>query len=437
MLSMEGRVKRAAGCLLPLPLAGEGYFPLPAASFVAIDGLTRVVALSASRELSVKAWQEMSHGGRDLRLDFFRGLALIFIFVDHIPTNVLGLLTVRNFGFSDAAEIFVFISGYSAALAYASRLQHHGWPHTAARVLGRCWTLYVAHIFLFVVFTAQIAWVASTFDNPMFAEEMNIIHFLNDTHVTLIQALLLKFRPVNMDILPLYVVLLASFPLLLPLAVRLPVVTVAGSFLLYIAAQAMGWNLRAFPDGEWFFNPFTWQFLFVIGAVLGAKPDRAARIIPDSRVLFWLASAVLAAALFVVAGWTFAALRVFIPSGLEQWMYPIDKTNLDVLRLLHFLALAYVVTILVRPEAKFLSGRAAAPLVVCGRHGLALFCVGTFLSFGSHFLVVQAENALWVQLAVSASGIGALIMLAYVLSWYQNAERKGAGRRFSANGAGS
>lgn len=379
----------------------------------------------------------MSHTGRDLRLDFFRGLALIFIFVDHIPTNVLGLLTARNFGFSDAAEIFVFISGYSAALAYASRLQRQGWPHTAARVLGRCWTLYVAHIFLFVVFTAQIAWVASTFQNPMFAEEMNIIHFLNDTHVTLVQALLLKFRPVNMDILPLYIVLLAGFPLLLPLAVRAPVLTVLGSFFLYVAAQFKGWNLPSFPDGEWFFNPFTWQFLFVIGAVLGAKPDRAARAIPKSRALFWLAAAFLAAALFVVAGWTFPILRAAIPHGLEQWMYPIDKANLDILRLLHFLALAYVVTVVVRPEARFLAGRAAAPLVVCGRHGLALFCVGTFLSFGSHFLVVQAEGALWAQLAVSAGGITALILLAYGLSWYQGAERKATASRLSSSGAGS
>ena len=57
--------------------------------------------------------------GRDIRLDLFRGLALWFIFVDHIPTNVVSWFTVRNYGFSDATEVFVFISGYTAVIAYA------------------------------------------------------------------------------------------------------------------------------------------------------------------------------------------------------------------------------------------------------------------------------------------------------------------------------
>ena len=49
-------------------------------------------------------------GVRDLRLDLFRGLALWFIFIDHVPDNIVSWLTVRNYGFSDATEIFVYIS---------------------------------------------------------------------------------------------------------------------------------------------------------------------------------------------------------------------------------------------------------------------------------------------------------------------------------------
>src|SRR5512139_953186 len=108
-------------------------------------------------------------GQRDLRLDFFRGLALWFIFVDHIPDNIVGWFTLRNFGFSDATEVFIFISGYAAAVAHAGRYRRQGFACMVMHVLHRVWQLYIAHVFLFVVFTAQIAYVAAKFSNPMYA----------------------------------------------------------------------------------------------------------------------------------------------------------------------------------------------------------------------------------------------------------------------------
>src|SRR6185312_10125347 len=56
---------------------------------------------------------------RDVRLDFFRGIGLWMIFLDHIPHDVVSWLTLRNYGFSDAAEFFVFISGYLVGWIYA------------------------------------------------------------------------------------------------------------------------------------------------------------------------------------------------------------------------------------------------------------------------------------------------------------------------------
>src|ERR1700733_6203325 len=100
--------------------------------------------------------------GRDIRLDLFRGLALWFIFIDHIPTNIVSWLTVRNYGFSDATEIFVFISGYTAVIAYARMMARQGWVRAAARIWRRVWQLYVAHILLFVAFVALIAWLSIT-----------------------------------------------------------------------------------------------------------------------------------------------------------------------------------------------------------------------------------------------------------------------------------
>src|SRR6516165_7538524 len=150
--------------------------------------------------------------GRDLRLDLFRGLALWLIFLDHVPSNIVSWITIRNYGFSDATEIFVFISGYTAAFVYGRAMRERGVVVAGARILKRTWQIYVAHIFLFVIYLAEIAYVSRSFENPLFAEEMGIFDFLRQPDVTLYEALLLKFKPANMDVLPLYIVLLTTFP---------------------------------------------------------------------------------------------------------------------------------------------------------------------------------------------------------------------------------
>src|SRR5580658_4051672 len=104
--------------------------------------------------LGMKPAVPAPHGSRDLRLDLFRGLALWFIFLDHVPDNILSWLTVRNYGFSDATEIFVYISGYTAVIAYGRMMAQQGWIKAAARIYRRVWQLYVAHILLFVAFVA-------------------------------------------------------------------------------------------------------------------------------------------------------------------------------------------------------------------------------------------------------------------------------------------
>src|SRR3954470_1103020 len=159
---------------------------------------------------------------RDLRLDLFRSLALWLIFLDHIPSNVVSWITIRNYGFSDATEIFVFISGYTAAFVYGREMQRQGFVVASARVLKRAWQIYVAHVFLFAIYLAEIAYVAQSFDNPLYTEEMGVLDFLKNPDVTILQALLLKFKPVNMDVLPLYIVLLMFSPPMLWALLRAP-----------------------------------------------------------------------------------------------------------------------------------------------------------------------------------------------------------------------
>ncbi len=111
--------------------------------------------------------------GRDLRLDLFRGLANWAIFLDHIPDNLVNWITTRNYGFSDAADIFVFISGYTAAFVYARPMRRDGFLSAFARILKRVWQIYLAHVFLFVIYLAEISYLAAKTDNPVFVEEFS------------------------------------------------------------------------------------------------------------------------------------------------------------------------------------------------------------------------------------------------------------------------
>jgi hypothetical protein len=366
---------------------------------------------------------------RDLRLDLFRGLALWLIFLDHIPSNAVSWITIRNYGFSDATEIFVFISGYTAAFVYGRAMQQHGFIISSARVLKRTWQIYVAHVFLFAIYLAEISYIAHTFDNPLYSEEMGVLDFLKNPAVTIIQALLLKFKPVNMDVLPLYIVLLGCFSPILWLLLRAPSIALLASASLYALMWQFDWNIPAYPHGAWVFNPFAWQLLFVFGAwcALGGA-QRLARWL-KSRVVFALAVAYLVFAFFIAMTWYVPRLGVFVPDMVGAVMYPIDKTNLDVLRILHFLSLAIVVLWFVPRDWPPLKSKLARPVIICGQHSLEIFCLGVFLSFAGHFVFTEMSDRVFTQIVVSMAGITIMVGFATLISWYRGVERRGPGPR--------
>jgi hypothetical protein len=363
--------------------------------------------------------------GRDLRLDLFRGLALWLIFLDHIPSNAVSWITIRNYGFSDATEIFVFISGYTAAFVYGRAMQQNGFIVASARVLKRAWQIYVAHVFLFAIYLAEIAYVAHSFDNPLYTEEMGVLDFLKNPDVTILEALLLKFKPVNMDVLPLYIVLLLGFAPMLWLLLRAPSIALIASAVLYTLMWVFDWNIPAYPSGTWAFNPFAWQLLFVFGAwcALGGA-QRLTRWI-NSPVLVALALAYLLFAFCIAMTWYFPALGVFVPRFVGDVIYPIDKTNLDVLRILHFLALAVITVWFVPDSWPGLRSPVFWPAIVCGQHSLETFCLGVFLSFAAHFVFTEMSNRIVIQVLVSLVGIATMVGVAALLSWYKRVERQG------------
>jgi hypothetical protein len=367
--------------------------------------------------------------GRDLRLDLFRGLALWLIFLDHIPSNMVSWITIRNYGFSDATEIFVFISGYTAAFVYGRAMRERGVVVASARILKRTWQIYVAHIFLFAVYMAEISYISTSFENPLYGEEMGIFDFLRQPDVAIVEAMLLKFKPANMDILPLYITLLATFPPYVWLLLRQPTLALTGSAVVYVLSWHFEWNLPAYPSGQWAFNPFAWQLLFGFGAWCGL--GGAARIggLIRSRVVLGLAVAYLLFAFAIVMTWYFPRYDHYVPQWLADWMYPIDKTNLDVLRFAHFLALATLTIRFVPHDWPGLKIHLFRPAILCGQHSLEIFCAGVFLAFAAHFILVEVSDGVLMQVAVSAFGIAAMIATAALISWYKKIEGRGPGPR--------
>ncbi|ACF03741.1 OpgC domain-containing protein [Rhodopseudomonas palustris] len=365
---------------------------------------------------------------RELRLDLFRGLALWLIFIDHLPANVLTWFTLRNYGFSDATEIFIFISGYTAAFVYGKAMTELGFVVAAARILKRVWQIYVAHVFLFTIFLAEISYVATSFQNPLYSEEMGILDFLKQPDVTIVQALLLRFRPVNMDVLPLYIVLMFFLPPILWLMRRWPDITLGLATLLYAATWQFDLHLTAYPSGAWVFNPYAWQLLFVFGAwcaMGGAK--RLSRVLA-SKVTLWLAAAYLVAAFYVTLTWYTPQLFHTLPKWLEQWMYPIDKPNLDVLRFAHFLALAALTVRFIPRDWPALNSPWLRPLILCGQHSLEIFCIGIFLAFAGYFILAEVSGGAVLHFFVSVTGICIMSAAAWLFSWYKNVASKAGSR---------
>jgi hypothetical protein len=362
---------------------------------------------------------------RELRLDLFRGLALWLIFIDHVSPDLLTWFTIRNYGFSDAAEIFIFISGYTASLVYGRAMIKSGFMVASARILKRVWQIYAAHVLLFAILVAEVSYVTISLEKPFYAKEMEIVDFLNQPGESLIQALLLRYRPLNMDVLPLYIVLMFFLPLILLMIKWRANLTLAISVALYAASWQYDVHLTAFPDGFWSFNPFAWQLLFVFGAwcALGGV-KRMSRLL-SSPITLWTAIAYLFAAFGVTMTWYFPQLN-HLPDRLEQWIYPIDKTDFDVLRFAHFLALAVLAVRFVPAGWPGLKSPWLRPMILCGQYSLQIFCLGVALAFAGYFLLTEISAGIGLHFLVGISGILIMSAVAWLFTWYKRVADKSA-----------
>ena len=366
---------------------------------------------------------------RDPRIDFFRGLLLVMIFVDHVPGNWYENLTLRNWGFSDAAESFFVMSGMAAGLAYSAGVAR--WRETGlwagiAPVWKRAWVLYLSHIFLTMAGIGIFVFGAEAFGLTELLTKNNLRQVFENTGPALIGIVTLGHQIGYVNILPAYSVLLLVTPFAILLALRAPLGLLALSVALWFVAGLYRINLPAYPNpGGWFFNPFAWQLVFAVGLLTGVALRDGGRFVPRNRVLLGLA----VGWLLVVLAWRH--VPEFGPAmnhgmarlgslGLPFHITSHDKTFLPMLRLLHALALVYVISCL--PIVTRLSAHAyAEPLRVMGRQGLLVFSAGALLSLAGQALLAFFDGVSIVPWLFIPAGTIALWSIAWLGDWKRRA----------------
>jgi hypothetical protein len=353
---------------------------------------------------------ELDEPGRDLRIDACRGIALWYIFLDHVPNNIGSWLTLRNYGFSDAAEVFMFVSGVTCALAYSRARQREGWKGMISRSLRRGWDIYAAFLLLTLACTITV-YLAG---RDHLVDESNTRILLEHPGATLAHAAILQYRPVNTDILPVFVIYHALFAPLLWLLLRVPNVTLGASLLLYALVHVFGWTVPAWPNNVWFFNPLAWQLLLVAGAwwVIEGK-----RFWPwvTSRTALVIAVLYLVFSLVIALSWSIKPLEPMVPQALTKLFFPLDKSNLSPLRLLHFFALVIVAVRFVRHDWRGLMTPVMRGARLCGENSLPIYCLGVLLALASHVTLLDISDGLAMQIVLSLGGILVMMVAAILL----------------------
>lgn len=364
---------------------------------------------------------------RDMRIDLFRGLALVMIFINHMPAAPWSLLTVRDWGFSDAAEVFVLLAGIAAALAYHRYFVTGTTGIGLATVFARVWKLYRTHLFLFLMVGTLCVIGAERYNEPSHLEALGFDTFLQNPAAFLGHVVTLRFLPGYLDILPLYVVLLALLPALFLLHRLHWSAPLLASFALWLAVQWFGFNVpNSRTAREWHFNPFAWQLLFTIGFVIGLRMRQGLGLGVLGRPAI-ARSLTVAAVLFTIGAALISAPWREIPGYENVWLLdpmrlgPISKTDLSIIRIVDVLAKFWLVIVLIRPDAAWLASGPARMIALMGKHSLEVFALGTIASVGGGIIIIVNSYHPAVIAATVAGGTLLMLAMGAFMEWRGNA----------------
>lgn len=354
-------------------------------------------------------------------VDFWRGFALITIFINHIPGITFERFTHRNVSISDSAELFVFLAGWALALM-VGRFEARGAKIEALKALAdRALKIYAVHLMLISLAIAMLAASASATDNPLLLEWHNAATVFYDPIRAHIGLVTLTYQLGYFDILPLYVVLMAAAPLLVTIHWTAPRLLLPLSLGLYLFVLVYQISIPTWPgQGQWFFNPLAWQLIFVLGFLLARDTGLGAFARRNIVALRWIGLPI------VLMGAAIVTLNLrpdptLLPE--PKLLFVELKSYQTPIRLIQFLALVAVVSSFSDLIFSRLSSIAGV-LSLLGRKSLAVFCVGSILSLAAQIIRFIYKGGLFIDSVIVVSGILLLILTAWLAEWPSSAKRQ-------------
>jgi hypothetical protein len=366
---------------------------------------------------------------RDPRIDFFRGLALLVLCIDHNEelsgVQALSYITYAPVGIATGAEAFVFLSGLTLGYAYQPVFAAKGYWMVHARCVVRAWQLYLLHIVGLVLTIAVITLVPGLLNTD--AAALTVSESIRPSSGMLARFATLRANPVYFDILPLYIILLLSVPPLFPALRRSVGLGLSLSAVIYVLGQTIAAALgpRALPfAGSMFYNPIAWQFLFVIGLTVAVHLRMGGQLPSLSRRgLVGLLVALAALGLWYKLARVNALIEPFgpvdyAPGSRVPYDVPfIDKALLGPVRVLHFVVLAFVIATLCPKDAVWLRSRLAAPVIACGSQALEVFVFGTVFTYAVATIMEAAHGGRVLIVGLDLVAVAASCGVAYLVRW--------------------
>lgn len=341
---------------------------------------------------------------RSVALDFFRGLAMLVIVVDHIGGSILSRFTLHSFAFPDAAEAFVFLSGYAIAGAWLG--WHARKPEQASgKLLRRLWPIYRG----FLICAALMLGCAALF-SALGVEAPNLpIEALDDLVDSpasyILNLLLLRHQPYLASVLPMYLIFMLAAPAIVPLGLRRPKTALALSVLVWSLAQGAANFLPVSSDGAWEFNPFAWQCMFMIGVVGRSSLLQQVPSMPRTRRIVSIAAL---AIVLACAIW-----RIWIAPG---YLDPALKQNLSIMRIVNFAAIAWLCACLGQTGWIGRIEKRVSWVLAVGRHSLPCFIAGSVISLVLDSILFQATNGrLDYPAGLLTDGVALFLMMGFAL----------------------
>lgn len=360
---------------------------------------------------------------RDLRVDFCRGFALIIILINHIEyvtSNRLALyFTHAPFGYSDMAQAFILLSGYSYGIVYQKQMIRNGGLAVIAKSFLRAFRVYTYHAVVSMLLLIFFLSPYVGYDNNPFLE-YGMVEFVGQPVLYIVEILSLAKLPAYLGILPLYVILLILAPLQLILYNRNKTLAILLSVGLYLYSQVYhldvlyGFGNIYIPFSQHHFHPFAWQFLFFIAMLFGAKK------VSNDRVEFgwiWKSSALL----FVLGSILhFKIIKPLLNRGYVDfdtlWLtVPYDKIFLTPALIIHIFCL-WLLFVVVSPEsAAYKKSRLAKPFILIGRNAIDVFALGLILTFLTGYIFRELDGGIALLVTLEVCAIALSLLLAYGL----------------------